>query len=144
MLLFITTSDVHANFPQTPKTTGHFCTIKDRDFSRFRYDEQIPYCYRNVRYELKTKKYKEYKVDLNTRDQYTIDHIIPLSIGGSNHPQNLWPQHKSIITAPYEREVYEMVRDSKIKRKVAVQMLMLKKFDPDKSWAEIKREVLGF
>ncbi len=31
------------------------------------------------------------------RQDFKIDHLIPLCIGGSNETENLWPQHKSIF-----------------------------------------------
>lgn len=142
-LLILSFNSFAKDFPLTPNTTGHKCTTTDRDFDRFRYRERIPYCSRNVDYDLKTRKYLEYGVDLRTRRQYTIDHIIPLSIGGSNHPDNLWPQHKDIHTGYYERELFELINESKITQKQAIRMIMIKKFDPYRNWNDIKREVIG-
>ena len=141
-ILILSFNCFSANFPLTPKTTGHKCETSDRDFDRFRYPERIAYCFRNVEYDLKTRKYIEYGVDLRNRKQYTIDHIIPLSIGGSNHPDNLWPQHKNIYTAYYEREIFELLRDAKITQVQAIRMIIIKKFDPYRNWEDIKRQVL--
>lgn len=47
---------------------------------------------RNVTGTIKNKVYKAYNID---KEQCVkgckIDHLIPLSIGGSNDPKNLWP-----------------------------------------------------
>jgi len=39
----------------------------------------------------KTRQMKRYgAVDL--RDRYELDHLVPLELGGSNDPDNLWPE----------------------------------------------------
>ncbi|MDQ6854169.1 MAG: HNH endonuclease [Actinomycetota bacterium] len=42
----------------------------------------------------KSKVYVEYKVAKSDRSKFTIDHLIPLELGGSNDIRNLWLQRK--------------------------------------------------
>lgn len=132
------------SFPQIPITKGHLCTVQDKDFKEYRYSEQIPYCKRNVSRSLRTKIYKKYNVDLRTTGQYTIDHIIPLSMGGSNHPDNLFPQHKSMHTGKIEYETYVYLREGDINQNQAIKAILLKKNNPDRDWKDIKEEVFGY
>jgi len=74
-------------YPHTPNATvtpGSLCDTQNADFIEFRYQEHIPYCARNVSSVLKAKIYEQYGIPEADRDQFTIDHLIPLSIGGSN------------------------------------------------------------
>jgi len=84
-------------YPHTPNATvtpGSLCDTQNADFIEFRYQEHIPYCARNVSSVLKAKIYEQYGIPEADRDQFTIDHLIPLSIGGSNDRSNLWPEAK--------------------------------------------------
>lgn len=114
-------------FPEKPDqnfTPGHFCTIGDPDFKEFRYAENIPYCERNVSYSQRTAIYVKYNVPLAERGDYTIDHLIPLSLGGSNSELNLWPQHKILYTGNLEYQVYKLLRDGKITQKEAINVVL--------------------
>ncbi len=129
--------------PLTPNpeyTPGHLCSRKDHDFAGYRYKEKIAYCQRDVSYEQKTAIYELYNVPLSQRDHYTIDHFIPLSIGGNNSPENLWPEHKGIKkTRPLlEQEVYEAVRAGEMKQKEAIHIIIDAKMHPDvpKAWRD--------
>lgn len=88
-------------FPDGPdlhKTPGALC----ENSNTYRYPAQIRYCERNVDSRLKNRIIAEYDrefgfdVQKMPRGDFKIDHFIPLSIGGSNHESNLWPQHKSV------------------------------------------------
>ena len=52
--------------------------------------------HRNVTEQTKREIYAEYGIEhrarFNTPGSYEIDHIVPLELGGSNDPRNLFPQ----------------------------------------------------
>lgn len=125
LLALLLSFSVYA-FPTIPPVPGDYCTTNDSDFTELRYKEQIPYCERNVTYERKRELYKQFNIT-NTKD-YTIDHVIPLSMGGSNSDNNIWPQHKSINVTQQEYETYVKLRDGKITRKEAVNYILKLKF----------------
>lgn len=47
---------------------------------------------RNVPDSEKVKIYAEYHITAHRPGEYEIDHLISLELGGSNEPENLWPQ----------------------------------------------------
>ena len=47
---------------------------------------------RNVPESLKRSIYAEYGIASHVRGSYEVDHLIPLELGGSNSPANLWPE----------------------------------------------------
>lgn len=123
-------------YPTTPNknaTPGQLCTEDDRDFSEYRYEESIAYCSRNVSSATKKKIYESYRIPQSERSDYTIDHLIPLSIGGNNSPRNLWPEHKDLkATRPQlEQRLFEAVRDGEMRRDEAVRRVLQAKFNPD-------------
>jgi len=91
-------------FPITPNVPGDYCTPQNPDFKEYRYAEQIPVCTRNVSLARKDSICK--KVGVTDRTDFTIDHIIPLSLGGSNSDTNLWCQHKSLNVTREEYTQY--------------------------------------
>ncbi|OFZ18897.1 MAG: hypothetical protein A2Z20_12365 [Bdellovibrionales bacterium RBG_16_40_8] len=118
--------------PDVYATPGDLCDETDPDFIEYRYQEHVAYCERNVSVNLKAKIYKYYNIPANRRRSYTIDHYIPLSIGGSNHEQNLWPEHKEIkkLRPNLEVEVYEAVREGRITRQQAIDEIIKAKMNP--------------
>ena len=121
--------------PNPQRSPGDLCTEESDDFLEYRYEEQFPYCSRNVPYEVKNRIYEQYGVPEHLRGDYTIDHIIPLSIGGSNAVRNLWPEHKSIKAQRPELEycLYLRVRDGELSQREAVQIVLDAKFG--RHWA---------
>jgi hypothetical protein len=118
-------------YPKIPKiwlAPGEFCTENDRDFIGYQYPDRVARCKRNVSYQTKNKICRLYGV--YDRRDYTVDHIIPLSLGGSNSEKNLWCQSRKIITASLEFYYYRMVRDGKMRHAFAIHALMAWKFDP--------------
>jgi hypothetical protein len=87
-------------FPLTPLaslTPGSLCDIP----MEFRYPERIAYCERDVDLLMKDNVFAAYrragfKLPESQRSSYKVDHYIPLCAGGSNHQDNLWPQHLSV------------------------------------------------
>lgn len=47
---------------------------------------------RQPRYNAKVAAFAGYGVSIRDRDIFKVDHLIPLSLGGSNDETNLWPQ----------------------------------------------------
>ncbi len=123
------------SYPMTPdknKNPGDLCTDNDEDFYEYRYDERIPYCERNVSALTKRKIYDAYRVPENERREYTIDHILPLAIGGSNHWKNLWPEHKEVkaLRPTLEDKLYRAMRDGEMEQSEAVRTVLRAKFNP--------------
>lgn len=117
--------------PNEKISPGHICTINDADFQEHRYPQNIVYCKRNLSFNKKTDIYNKYAIDLSERDQYTIDHIVPLSIGGSNSELNLWPEHKEVKkTRPrLETCLFNLLKKDLIKQKIAVDFILKIKFN---------------
>lgn len=122
-------------FPFTPdqaRTNGSVCDTKDRDFSEYRYPEQIPYCKRSVSSGDKDKVYRDYGVSKGCRKEYTIDHFIPLSIGGTNRIDNLWPEPKVIkqLRQDLEIELFKALSKGQITQAEAIKKIREAKFNP--------------
>jgi hypothetical protein len=47
---------------------------------------------------------KRYKLPIGTHPDYEIDHLIPLCLGGSDDPSNLWPQPRRSIEQTWNAE----------------------------------------
>ena len=122
-------------FPLVPNPAwaqGSLCTRQHNDYETDRYSQKIAYCKRNVESNLKRELYDLYKIPEGCRHRYTIDHIIPLSIGGDNRPENLWPEHKNVkaTRATLEEEVFIEVRDGDMTQKEAVALILKEKTTP--------------
>jgi hypothetical protein len=76
-----------------PHTNGVYCLESDKDFIESRYD-----------------------LDYSERSRFTIDHIIPLSLGGSNSEDNLWPEPRYVKACRNNLEI-DMYNDLKYGRK---------------------------
>lgn len=137
------------SFPEGPElsvTPGKLCESS----AVKRYPEQISYCARNVSPSTKDqliKLYDEkfgYQVQKMNRADFKIDHFIPLSIGGSNSIENLWPQNKSIyaITDPIEQALSGKIAVSKIKQDEAVKLMREAKLNLSKA-PEILKYIQG-
>jgi 5-methylcytosine-specific restriction endonuclease McrA len=111
-----------------PPINGHLCTETDLDFDGFRYKEQIPHCVRNVTTERKIAICKRDGVDNHDRSDFTVDHIIPLALGGSNSDENLWCQHHSLAVTPLEYKSYTMLDRDEIIQSEAIEMVLAAKF----------------
>lgn len=131
-LLFILLSyTLHAaEFPQIPDpelTPGKLC----QNPSVKRYAERINYCARDVSRDLKQEIFSDYRklgftLNPSKRQQFKIDHLIPLCAGGSNNRKNLWPQHQSIYidTDQIEHIGCEKLAQNKIKQKELIVLIL--------------------
>lgn len=129
-LSLLSTSLFAGNFPMGPETsftTGKLCERADS----YRYSEQIAYCERDVSFELKDTVFRYYdetfgyRVRTMKREDFKIDHFIPLCAGGSNDIINLWPQHKSIynVTDSLEQMVCDKMSKGHLKQSDAVALI---------------------
>lgn len=118
--------------PDQGKTPGTECTRNDPDFAEFRYREKIPYCQRNVSEYTKDKIYKLYGIDQRCKNRYTIDHFIPLSLGGNNAETNLWPEHKLIkqTRADLELKLFQQLSNGTITQQQAIDTIYREKLHP--------------
>lgn len=118
-----------------PKNQGALCDEQDKDFLEYRYAEEIPYCERNVSGRMKTLIYQDYGIDPECRYQYTIDHFYPLSLGGDNSRDNLWPEHRNIKRSRMnlENDLFKKISSGKISQREALQIIRQEKLNPDTS-----------
>lgn len=116
--------------PKIDQTPGKVCTREDKDYQGPRYPEKIAYCKRNVSDGLKKRIYDNYQILKEKQKDYTIDHLIPLAIGGSNHIKNLWPEHKEVkATRPtLEWTVYKALESGSITQTNAINTILTEKF----------------
>ncbi len=118
--------------PDPDMTAGDFCDNTDRDFMEFRYEERIAICKRDVSWHMKSHIYDAYSIPEKCRAEYTIDHFVPLSMGGSNEPLNLWPEHKSVKATRQnlEQEMYLELNRGNISAEHAVGEVVTAKMNP--------------
>lgn len=113
MLFIITASLMSLNlsfaYPIKPDPRfnyPHFCTEKSPELREIRYANRVAVCERKVSSSTRNRIYDKYQIPISDRGNYTIDHLIPLFMGGSNEEVNLWPQHKEIGTAETEGLIF--------------------------------------
>jgi hypothetical protein len=126
-------------FPKGPEPTvtpGSLCDQPDDH----RYPENIAYCKRNVTGDFKDQLIQMYDsqfgyaIGTMPREEFKIDHFIPLCAGGSNRGDNLWPQHKTVyeITDPVEPLICQRMAEGKLMQADAVTLVRKAKFDLSK------------
>lgn len=124
----ITTIASGKEFPNSTYTYAHFCSERDSDFKELRYKQKVPICNRNVSSDEKQRIYNLYEIPAANRKSYTIDHLVPLSLGGSNDLKNLWPQPRSQSSAPLETKVYNKVKNGEITIQEAINIILGEKY----------------
>jgi hypothetical protein len=122
ILLFVTPISVE----RTDITPGCLCTENDPDFDGFRYKEQIAHCQRHVTNRTLKLVRKSYRIDPKDDSKFEYDHLIPLSLGGSNSACNIWPEpladaHQKDIL---EFKMYQLLKNGKITQKDAISQLL--------------------
>jgi len=133
-------------FPQGPNqnvTPGSLCDTPNS----YRYPEKIAYCERNVDTDLKNEIIKEYNQKLGydirkeERQKYKIDHFYPLCMGGSNHKDNLWPQHESVYTQTdmIEQMGCQKMAEGKLQQRTAIDLVREAKLDLSKAKSVLDR-----
>lgn len=131
-LLFFSISVFAGSYPVGPDTAGltpgSLC-----ERGRSRHPQGITYCERNVSSSTKWEVIAAYNdlgegYDINSRNRkdFKIDHFYPLCLGGSNHINNLWPQHESIFvqTDDIEHLTCEAVTQGRMRRKDALDLVI--------------------
>lgn len=101
-----------------------------RDVKGKRFRERVLVCERNVSSGKKYHVLKLYGLPEKDRRLYKIDHIIPLSFGGSNHVSNLWPMHKSLCDRLERNEypIFERLKEGRMKHKEAIKKILSDKY----------------
>jgi len=132
-----TGEDRYPLFPVESMTPGTAC----QNPSEYRYPEHIPYCIRSVSSALKKKIIKtydktfHYTIGSMPRNDFKIDHYIPLCMGGSNDIANLWPQHKSVYihTDDLEQKLCLYMEQGRMKQVEAISYIKLVKNNLDQA-----------
>jgi hypothetical protein len=117
-------ADGFPTMPDPTLTPGKVCDAPDA----YRYPEHIAYCNRDVSTSAKNDVIHTYDVrdgytvEAMNRQDFKIDHYIPLCMGGSNDATNLWPQHKTVYvhTDPIEDTLCQIMAAGKMKQVDAI------------------------
>jgi hypothetical protein len=95
-------SDTGLRYPFVPdpaRTPGAALEVTAADICVPGYSKRV----RDVPTDVKRQVYASYGVRTHQPGEYEIDHLINLSLGGSNSVRNLWPQ--SFRTSPWNARV---------------------------------------
>ena len=124
------------SYPKTPDvvlTPGSLCSIGET----FRYTEAIRYCDRDVASAMKNSIIETYdrtfgySIAAMPREDFKIDHYIPLCMGGSNELDNLWPQHQDTfaLTDKVEASLCNLMSKDRMLQADAVELVKWVKFN---------------
>lgn len=130
--------------PDLSVTPGAICQNADT----YRYPEHIKYCERDVSSSLKKDIISQYDADFGysigrmDRQDFKIDHFVPLCMGGANDRTNLWPQHKSVYvkTDGIEMKLCQLLATGDIKQVDAIAQIKDIKFHLEKA-AELEASI---
>lgn len=139
LMMCALTANADVRFPSGPDeslTPGVLCTSGRNQ----RYAEKINYCDRNVSSRTKAEVFRlydqiGYRTRTMKRQDFKIDHYIPLCAGGSNDIKNLWPQHVSVyrITDGLEQTVCEKMAAGRLSQKRGVAFIVEAKNNLDRA-----------
>jgi hypothetical protein len=113
------------HLPDPSKTPGVLCTGTDPNFDGYVYPAHIAHCARNVSTAEKDQIGAAYGIAPADFSNFEFDHYIPLSIGGSDDPGNLWPQplaeaqQKDVV----EDDAYHQLSTGQITQAQAIAMI---------------------
>jgi hypothetical protein len=116
-------SDSALRFPFLPdpaRTPGAALAVTAADICVPGYSKRV----RNVPAEVKRRVYTLYGVRRHEPGEYEIDHLINLSLGGSNSISNLWPE--SFRTSPWNAYVKDQL-ENELHRRVCARTMDLAK-----------------
>src|SRR5262249_56216753 len=97
--------------PDAKLTAGNTLDVSGEDVCVPGYAKKV----RAVPAWLKRQAYAEYGITQYKTGDYEVDHLIPLSLGGSNSIRNLWPQSSktspwnSYVKDALERKLHKLV-----------------------------------
>ena len=108
--------------PDPAITPGRVCSQSDPNFSGYRYPGHVAVCARSVSSAEKDSIAARYGVARGEYSQYEFDHFIPLSIGGSDAVENVWPQPlaEAHEKDALEQELYNAISQGTITQADAV------------------------
>jgi hypothetical protein len=89
--------------PDPKLTPGDVFDVTIQDICVPGYSKKV----RAVPQSLRKQAYAQYGITSANEGDYQMDHLIPLSLGGSNSIRNLWPQ--SYHTAPWNAHVKDVL-----------------------------------
>lgn len=92
-----------AVMPNATLTPGEVLSTNANEICVSGYAKRV----RDVSTATKNEVYAEYGVLSRAPDQYEIDHLIPLGIGGANDIKNLWPQPTDPRPGRLEKDALE-------------------------------------
>lgn len=113
------------HLPDPGKTPGALCTASDPNFAGLRYKEQIAICNRNIPKSERDAVGADYGIAAVDFPSYEFDHYIPLSIGGSDDPKNLWPQpHTEALRKDVvEQQVFDGMNNGTLTQAQAIALI---------------------
>lgn len=110
------------HLPNPEWTPGKVCTASDPTFKEMRYGKRVAACVRYVTLREKEAVARTYGIPKEDFKKYEFDHFIPLSAGGSDDAQNIWPQPiaEAREKDKIEVEVYNALADGLIDQDEAI------------------------
>ncbi len=132
------TEEPTTSLPNPALTPGSIVMLSWTDLDQPGYSQQS----REVNQRTKEKVYRRYGIAPKERAGFNIDHLIPLSLGGSNDLRNLWPHAYQSDWPPkrklaLEARLRKLVREGAIRLEEAQAALA-------KDWTEAYRRWVGF